>query len=247
MTLIEDYKCQILEEINYEKDHDPTHTINETRMDKFKTRGCGCEWNLFRVADFWHQEYLVSLKSSYVILPTLVVKVGYHDPKAAYWVYIYIYIYRLPDSGKAYYLAYRDHLINAGYSIPTSDPCLFANLKENKGMSTYVWIPVHDRIAMSRNTKLKAASATQIKDYISCLHKTALKYSIEEYPPNQPLWAMRTNAFDMNDQGDEPYEPCKYLHLLGMFNCIAHSHPDIYYLLCHMLKIIIAILLGDIL
>lgn len=42
VTLIEDYKCQILEEINYEKDHDPTHTINETRMDKFKTRGCGC-------------------------------------------------------------------------------------------------------------------------------------------------------------------------------------------------------------
>jgi hypothetical protein len=35
------------------------------------------------------------------------------------------YIYGLPDSGRAYYIAYRDHLINSSYVMTSADPCLF--------------------------------------------------------------------------------------------------------------------------
>jgi hypothetical protein len=60
-----------------------------------------------------------------------------------------IYIYGLPDSGRAYYLAYRDHLIDSGYIMTASDPCLFVRLLKNYQTRTYVWIHVDDTIAAS--------------------------------------------------------------------------------------------------
>ena len=59
------------------------------------------------------------------------------------------YIYGLPDSGRAYYLAYRDHLIDSGYTMTASDPCLFVRLLEDHQTRTYVCIHVDDTIAAS--------------------------------------------------------------------------------------------------
>jgi hypothetical protein len=59
------------------------------------------------------------------------------------------YIYGLPDSGRAYYLVYRDHLIDSDYTMTASDPCLFVRLLKNHQTRTYVWIHVDDTIAAS--------------------------------------------------------------------------------------------------
>jgi hypothetical protein len=75
------------------------------------------------VGAFLYQEYPKSLKPLYVILPKEVAEVCNLNPKTAYR--LKKYIYGLPDSGIAYYIAYRDHLINLSYVTTSADPCLF--------------------------------------------------------------------------------------------------------------------------
>ena len=38
------------------------------------------------------------------------------------------YIYGLPDAGRAYYDAYSEHLLEHGFVITVSDPCLFTKI-----------------------------------------------------------------------------------------------------------------------
>jgi hypothetical protein len=57
------------------------------------------------------------------------------------------YIYGLPDSGRAYYIAYRDHLISSSYVMTGADPCLF--VRSTKDIRTYVCIHVDDTIVAS--------------------------------------------------------------------------------------------------
>jgi plasmid maintenance system antidote protein VapI len=80
-------------------------------------------------------------------LPVAVAEACNLDPRTTYQVKIYIY--GLPDSGRAYYLAYRDHLIDSGYIMTASDPCLFVRLLKNYQTRTYFWIHVDDTIAAS--------------------------------------------------------------------------------------------------
>jgi hypothetical protein len=97
------------------------------------------------VGAFLYQEYPEALKPLYVILPKAVAEVCNLDTKAMYWVKKYIY--GLPDSGRAYYIAYKDYLMCSGYTITTSDPCLFVRLTEDK--RSYVWIHFDYTIAVS--------------------------------------------------------------------------------------------------
>jgi hypothetical protein len=75
------------------------------------------------VRAFLYQEYPESLKPLYVILRKAVAEVCNLNPKTTYRVKKYIY--GLPDSGRAYYIAYRDHSINSSYVMTSADPCLF--------------------------------------------------------------------------------------------------------------------------
>jgi hypothetical protein len=169
-SLINNFKCLIPEEINYEKDYDCIHAtitidlkvkyLDETTIDKYKARvfGCGNELvqnatytnetysptvahlmhstmlqlaiydqmhmcSIDTVGAFLYQEYPESLKPLHVILPKAIAEVCNLNPKTTYQVKIYIY--GLPDSGRAYYIAYRDHLISSGYVMTSTDPCLF--------------------------------------------------------------------------------------------------------------------------
>jgi len=151
-SLINNFKCLVPEEINYKKDYDCIHAtidlkvkyLDETTIDKYKARVCGCGNELVQnatytnetysptvahlthstmlqlaiydqmhmcsidtIGAFIYQEYPESLKPLYVILPKAVAEVCNLNPKATYRVKKYIY--GLPDSGGAYYIAYRDH------------------------------------------------------------------------------------------------------------------------------------------
>jgi hypothetical protein len=72
------------------------------------------------------------------------------DPKTTYRVKKYIY--RLPDSGRADYLAYRDHLISSDYAVTTSDPCLFVKLTPEP-TRTYVWKHMDDSIVATTHER----------------------------------------------------------------------------------------------
>jgi hypothetical protein len=167
-SLINNFKCLIPEEIDYEKDYDCIHAtidlkvkyLDETTIDKYKARVCRCGNELVQsatytnetysptvahlthstmlqlaiydqmhmcsidtVGAFLYQEYPESLKPLYVILPKAVAEVCNLNPKTTYRVKKYIY--GLPDSGRAYYIAYRDHLINSSYVMTSADPWLF--------------------------------------------------------------------------------------------------------------------------
>jgi hypothetical protein len=195
-SLLDDFKCLVPEEIDYEKEYDCIHVtidlkikyIDEETIDKFKARVCGCGNELVQrssysnetysptvshlthstmlqlavydkmhicsidtVGAFLYQEYPETLKPLYVILPTSVAKACNLDPKTTYRVKKYIY--GLPDSGRAYYLAYRDHLIESGYTMTTTDPCLFVRLIDEDNLNTYAWIHVDDTIVASTHMK----------------------------------------------------------------------------------------------
>jgi hypothetical protein len=297
-SLFDVFQCLVPEEIDYNKDYDCIHAtvdlkikyIDETTIDKFKVRICGCGNELVRsgaylnetysptvsylthstmlqlaiyeqmhicsidtVAAFLHQEYPASLKPLYIVLPASVAKVCNLDPKTTYRVKKYIY--GLPDAGRAYYIAYRDHLIASGYVMTTSDPCLFVRLVPEQEIRTYVWIHVDDTIVASTHEKeidhlrecLQQKFQITSHDFtkhlginIERLESGAVKLRqrkllgalFDEYPPsgrkaNQPQRAKRMDTNNVNDQEKEPCEQREYLHLLGMLNYIAHSRPDI--------------------
>ncbi len=96
------------------------------------------------VVAFLHQDYPSTLKPLYIILPATVAKACNLDPRTTYRVKKYIY--GLPDAGRAYFLAYRHHLIGSGYGMTMSDPCLFVRLLLKEDKRTYVWIHVDDTI-----------------------------------------------------------------------------------------------------
>jgi hypothetical protein len=296
-SLINNFKCLIPEEINHERDYDCIHAtidlkvkyLDETTIDKYKARVCGCGNELVRnaaytnetysptvaqlthsvmlqlaifdqmhmcsidtVGAFLYQEYPESLKPLYVILPKAVAEVCNLNPKATYRVKKYIY--GLPDSGRAYYIAYRDHLINSGYMMTTADPCLFIRL--TKEIRTYVWIHVDDTIAASTHeseftclknnleqkfkitingfTKHLGINIDHLESGAVKLRQRKLLGSLfEEYPPtgrkaNQPQRISRNDASNaVDDQGNQPCDQREYLHLLGMLNYISHTRPDI--------------------
>ena len=73
------------------------------------------------------------------------------------------YIYGLPDSGRAYYLAYAKLLMDAGYSKSKSDPCLFIKIDQLCGGRIYIWIHVDDTFVAATSVDLIDALEKVIK------------------------------------------------------------------------------------
>jgi len=288
-SLIDDFKCLVPEEIDYEQEYDCIHAtidlkikyINEETIDKFKARVCRCGNELVQrssysnktyspmvshlthrtmlqlavydkmcvcsidtVGAFLYQEYPETLKPLYIILPTSVAKACNLVSKTTHRVKKYIY--GLPDSGRAYYLAYRDQLLASGYKMTTTNQCLFVRLIDEDNLRTYAWIHVDDTIVTSthereldllkENLQLKFKITTHdltrhLGINIGWLESGAVKLQqrkllgalFGEYPPtekkaNQPQRIARNDARGVNEQGDEPCKQCEYLHLLGMLN-----------------------------
>ena len=75
------------------------------------------------------------------------------------------YIYGLPDSGRAYYLAYVKLLQDAGYKKAKSDPCLF--FKFNGEERIYIWIHVDDTfVAATSEDLLQESVKHEVESYL---------------------------------------------------------------------------------
>jgi hypothetical protein len=97
------------------------------------------------VAAYLNQDYPQDTTPLYIKLPKLVAIICGFNPEQTYRVKKYIY--GLPDAGRAYYLAYRHHLLENGYLPTASDPCLFVRFED--GETTYVWFHVDDSFVAS--------------------------------------------------------------------------------------------------
>ena len=60
-----------------------------------------------------------------------------------------IYIYGLPDAGRAFYFLYKEKLIAEGFIMSNLDPCLFFRVSEVE--TTYVAIFVDDTFIFTNN------------------------------------------------------------------------------------------------
>ena len=92
------------------------------------------------VSAYLHQEYPSNLKPLYLKLPKAVADACGLDPQQLYRVKKYLY--GLPDSGRAYYMAMATHLTSNGFTRSISDPCLFYQIRD--GTRTYLWTHADD-------------------------------------------------------------------------------------------------------
>jgi hypothetical protein len=87
------------------------------------------------VGAYLYQDYPTTLKPLYIKVPTSIAKACNLDPAQLYRVRKYLY--GLPDSGRAYYNAYSEHLQENGYQKSSSDPCLYYLI-----CTTKIWLSV---------------------------------------------------------------------------------------------------------
>ena len=82
------------------------------------------------------------------------------------------YIYGLPDSGRAYYLAYSTLLVNSGYTTRKSDPCLFLKFYPDFGDPIYIWAHVDDTFTAATSIWLLDESETIVKSQFKIIVKS---------------------------------------------------------------------------
>ena len=152
------------------------------------------------------------------------------------------YIYGLPDSGRAYYLAYAKLLQDNGYKKSKSDPCLF--LRVSGPDRIYVWIHVDDTFVAATSEELlqelenvirsqfKITVKKDVDTYLGVKFESQgngdvkltqpklLKSLFEEYKEElkshrarEPLSPQRLPSSRSTD--GEPMDPSAYLHLEG--------------------------------
>ena len=205
------------------------------------------------VGAYLNQDYPMDATPLYVTLPRNVAEVCGLDPEQTYR--IHKYIYGLPDSGKAYYLAYRNHLLEHGYNPTFSDPCLFTKFEDNHRI--YIWFHVDDTYVASSDKKyimefqniLQKKFEITINENVDAylgvnMKKLAdgsiqltqpklLKTIFEEYKDvidgdnSRTHYPSKPQATVLDDEQNVPISQNDYLHLLGMLNYMTKSRPDI--------------------
>jgi hypothetical protein len=205
------------------------------------------------VAAYLNQDYPDDAVPIYLKLPRNVAEICGLNPNTVYRVKKYIY--GLPDAGRAYYLAYREHLLSNGYSPTVSDPCLFTRVVD--GERTYIWFHVDDtfiasssaagidrftsvmrrRFEITINEQVDAHLGVNMETLadgsIKLTQRKLLQQIFDEYPPENLPRAkgipipLKTPVRDIDEMGDPEVPQVEYLHLLGMLNYMTRSRPDI--------------------
>jgi hypothetical protein len=204
------------------------------------------------VGAYLYQDYPDDATPLYLKLEPHVAEALGLKPDATYR--IKKYLYGLPDSGRAYYHAYSEHLIAEGYTRTLSDPCLFTKL--SNGHRTYVWIHVDDTfVASTDKNELEVFQQVVGKKYQYTVQHDVESYlgiAITRLPDGkvrltQPkLLAELFAEFDdmitghravstphsgsselSPDWDSTPIDRRKYLHLLGALLYLTTSRPDI--------------------
>ena len=204
------------------------------------------------VGAYLYQTYPSSKPPIYIRMPAKVMSALGIPEETVYR--IKKYIYGLPDSGRAYYLAYAKLLQEAGYEKAKSDPCLFFRL--SGGERIYIWIHVDDTFVAATSEELlqeledvirKQYTITVKRDVESYLgvkfehfsngdvkltQPKLLNALLEEYEDELekhrarvPMSPQRLQASQSKD--DEPMDPSAYLHLEGALIYLTKSRPDI--------------------
>ena len=203
------------------------------------------------VAAYLNQDYPADAKPLYVKLPKLVALAVGRDPDKTYRVKKYIY--GLPDSGRAYYEAYSNHLIENGYLRSVNDPCLFFKII-SPARKVYVWIHVDDtliaasqvediedfkmairkRFEITVNEAVDQHLGVNIKKHedgsITLTQSKLLKNIFDEYLEEAKQGRKRLSVpmrTSNRDPDESPFDRRSYLHLLGMLNYLLRSRPDI--------------------
>ena len=213
-----------------------------------------CVRVLDTVGAYLYQPYPSTAPVIYVRMPAKVMEALSIPPNTVYK--IKKYIYGLPDSGRAYYLAYSKLLVDAGYSKSKSDPCLFYQVNKKNEQRIYIWIHVDDTFVAATNEEQLRALETLIQSQF----KITINYDVAtylgihfEYLPNgdvkltQPK--LLNSLFDeyaeelrehrvrepispqrtntSRSERDDPMDPSEYLHLEGALIYLTKSRPDI--------------------
>ena len=166
------------------------------------------------------------------------------------------YIYGLPDSGRAYYLAYAKLLTDAGYVKSKSDPCLFYMIDDLCHERIYIWIHVDDSFVAATNRNLinslekviqsqfKITIKHDVADYLG-VHFTYLPNGdvkitqpkllnslFEEFSEEMQMHKAREpitpqRAVNSRSDDNQPMDSSEYLHLEGALIYLTKSRPDI--------------------
>ena len=205
------------------------------------------------VGAYLYQDYPADATPLYLKLEPHVAEALGLNPEATYRVRKYLY--GLPDSGRAYYKAYSEHLTSNGYKRTLSDPCLFTKLTH--GHRTYVWIHVDDTFVASTDPSelLEFQRVIGLKFQYTVQHDVTsyLGITISKLPNGaeqltqpkllsdlfaefHPELMRNTSRVDTPHSGSTesspswdstPVDRLKYLHLLGALIYLTLSRPDI--------------------
>ena len=125
------------------------------------------------VGAYLYQVYPDTSPTIYIRLPVKVMEALKIPADTVYK--IKKYIYGLPDSGRAYYLAYAKLLQDAGYNKAKSDPCLF--FKVSDAGRIYIWIHVDDTFVAATSENL----LQKLESVIKSQYKITVKHDVETY------------------------------------------------------------------
>jgi hypothetical protein len=125
------------------------------------------------VGAYLYEDYPSDAKPLYLKIEPHVAEAMGFNPNATYR--IKKYLYGLPDSGRAYYRGYSQHLEANGYKRTISDPCLF--VKIHNGRRTYVWIHVDDTFVASTH----AEELLEFQRVVGLKYKYTVQDDIESY------------------------------------------------------------------
>lgn len=207
------------------------------------------------VGAYLYQDYPSTAPVIYIRMPVKVMEALSIPANIVYK--IKKYIYGLPDSGRAYYLAYSKLLMDAGYLKSKSDPCLFFQVDKSTEQRIYIWIHVDDTFvaATTEEQLLRLQSVIESQFNITVKHDVDTYLGVHfEYFPNgdvkltQPkLLKSLFNEYEEELSGhrvrepispqrtitsrserDDPMDPSEYLHLEGALIYLTKSRPDIH-------------------
>lgn len=199
------------------------------------------------VGAFLAQDYPDSAPALYVKLDRLVAEACDLDPDQIYRVVKYLY--GIPDAGRAYYKAYKETLIEKGYTMSKLDPCLF--IKQSSEGVVYAWIHVDDTWVAAATSQLMSdfvkavesrfeVTVENVDNYLGVHYarlpngdwkKTQPKLLADMFEKlkitNKP-YVKTPSASPSDKQRDlTPFNVLLYLSLLGTLLFLNFSRPDI--------------------